>query len=62
MLMICLAIDRTFFPGRCADVILTRDGKDLNLGTFGVVHPEVLKNYDLVHPCSLVEIGIEPLV
>lgn len=47
-----------FFPGRQADVIY----KGNKIGAFGIIHPEVLKNYDLNRPCSLMEINIEPFL
>ncbi|ERN15392.1 phenylalanine--tRNA ligase beta subunit, cytoplasmic [Amborella trichopoda] len=47
-----------FFPGRQA-VILYR-GKQI--GRFGIVHPEVLANFDIPDPCSLVELNIEALL
>jgi phenylalanyl-tRNA synthetase beta chain len=54
----------TFFPGRCADIMLYRkeDGKPRKLGSFGVLHPEVLHNFELLNPTSLVEMDLEPLV
>ncbi|CAM9217304.1 unnamed protein product [Hapterophycus canaliculatus] len=62
-------VDRpTFFPGRCADVVLmVKDGegsawREVRLGSFGMLHPEVLKAYDLRDPSSAVEIDLEPLM
>ncbi|CAM9719977.1 unnamed protein product [Ectocarpus sp. 6 AP-2014] len=65
-------VDRpTFFPGRCADVLLmvkdTEEGgsagwREIRLGSFGMLHPEVLKAYDLRDPSSAVEIDLEPLM
>ncbi|ETV95539.1 phenylalanine-tRNA ligase, beta subunit [Aphanomyces invadans] len=52
----------TFFEGRCADIVWHRDGGKIKLGTFGVLHPEVLNNYELLYPASVVEMDIEPLV
>ncbi|DBA04062.1 TPA: hypothetical protein N0F65_009409 [Lagenidium giganteum] len=55
--------DKTYFPGRCADIVLKRaDGSSLKLGSYGVLHPEVLENFDLLYPCSVVEMDLEPLV
>ncbi|KAJ0408027.1 hypothetical protein P43SY_000231 [Pythium insidiosum] len=55
--------NRTFFPGRSADIVLYRkDQPALRLGTFGVLHPEVLRNFELLHPTSVVEMDLEPLV
>jgi len=53
----------TFFPSRSADVVLHLEGgKDVVLGSYGVVHPKVLKAYDISHPCSVVEMDIAPLL
>ena len=48
--------DKTFFPDRQATVMY----KKKEIGIFGVVHPEVLKAFDIVYPCSALEINIEP--
>jgi len=47
--------DNTFFPGRRAYVYLN----NLKIGTFGIVHPTVCKNFDIVHPTSALELNIE---
>lgn len=44
-----------FFPGRQAAVLF----KGENIGSFGIVHPEALANYDLNRPCSILELNIE---
>ncbi|RLN61024.1 hypothetical protein BBJ29_004161 [Phytophthora kernoviae] len=57
------AEERTYFPGRCAYLMLQKeDAKPLRLGTFGVLHPEVLRNFDLLNPTSVLEMDLEPLV
>ncbi|KAL2912595.1 phenylalanine--tRNA ligase subunit beta [Polyrhizophydium stewartii] len=48
----------TFFPGRRADVYY--QGKII--GTFGIVHPEVLAHFDITFPCSALEINVEPFL
>ena len=48
--------DKTFFPDRQANVMY----KGMNVGIFGVVHPEVLKAFDIVFPCSALELNVEP--
>ena len=55
--------DPTFFPGRCADIMLIKPstGVKTKIGTFGVLHPEVLKAYDIPFPTSAVELDLEPL-
>ncbi|KAG9454720.1 hypothetical protein H6P81_007624 [Aristolochia fimbriata] len=44
-----------FFPGRQANIVC----KGIQIGTFGIVHPEVLAKFDIPDPCSLVELNIE---
>ncbi|CAI5726480.1 unnamed protein product [Hyaloperonospora brassicae] len=57
------ADERTYFPGRCAYVMVQKqDAEPLRLGVFGVLHPVVLKNYDLLNPTSVVEMDLEPLL
>jgi len=47
--------DETFFPGRCAQIIA--NGKPI--GIMGVLHPEVVNNFDLNLPCAVLELDIE---
>ncbi|KAK2419731.1 phenylalanine--tRNA ligase beta subunit, cytoplasmic [Trifolium repens] len=44
-----------FLAGRQARIIY----KGKQIGTFGIVHPEVLNNFDIPDPCSFVELNIE---
>ncbi|XP_014509888.1 phenylalanine--tRNA ligase beta subunit, cytoplasmic [Vigna radiata var. radiata] len=44
-----------FLAGRQARIIY----KGKHAGTFGIVHPEVLNNFDIPDPCSFVELNIE---
>ncbi|KAL7692950.1 putative phenylalanyl-tRNA synthetase, class IIc, beta subunit, archae/euk cytosolic [Plasmopara halstedii] len=56
------AEERTYFPGRCAYLMLQKeDAKPQRLGAFGVLNPVVLKNFDLLNPTSVLEIDLEPL-
>ncbi len=54
----------TFFPGRAAAIMCTMEpGKEpVRLGSMGVLHPEVLQNFDLKHPCSVLELNIQGFV
>ena len=61
--------DGAFFPGREAQVVYhkgdragDKEEKDIVLGVFGVMHPDVLERYDVVSPTSALEICIEPFV
>jgi len=55
---------KMYFPGRAAQVLLTKPNcKDkIRVGTFGILHPIVLKNFDIQYPCSVVEIDLEELM
>ncbi|KAL6281505.1 hypothetical protein ACE6H2_018386 [Prunus campanulata] len=44
-----------FLPGRQASIIY----KGKHIGTFGIVHLEVLNNFDIPDPCSFVELNVE---
>lgn len=50
--------DPTYFPGRCAHVMLN----NVAIGKIGVLHPSVIQSFDLTTPCSAVELNIEPFV
>ncbi|EXB76381.1 putative phenylalanine--tRNA ligase beta subunit [Morus notabilis] len=44
-----------YLLGRQANIIYYKK----RIGTFGIVHPEVLNNFDIPDPCSFVELTIE---
>lgn len=44
-----------YLAGRQARIVY----KGEKIGTFGIVHPQVLRNFDIPDPCSFVEIDIE---
>ena len=54
----------TYFTGRGARVVVEHeDGRPaIVVGTFGVLHPQVLANFDLGWPVSVLEINVEPFV
>jgi phenylalanyl-tRNA synthetase beta chain len=54
----------TYFPGRAAAVLLTSPeiGEKVQIGTFGIIHPEVLENFDINYPSSCVELDLEALL
>ncbi|ORY82123.1 hypothetical protein BCR37DRAFT_380062 [Protomyces lactucae-debilis] len=56
--------DATFFPGRNATVHvrLERGVAVQQLGVFGVLHPEVMQNYDLPFSASALELNVEALL
>jgi len=51
--------DPTYMPGRCAAVHLANG---TIIGTLGVLHPDVIHNFELNLPCSALEINIEPFL
>ena len=53
--------DPTYFPGRCARVLIEESGSKKSVGFFGVVHPEVLKNFGVANPTSALELDVEAL-
>jgi len=53
--------DPTYFPGRCARVMIEESGSKKSVGVFGVVHPEVLKNFGVANPTSALELDVEAL-
>ncbi|KAI8325319.1 beta subunit of phenylalanyl-tRNA synthetase [Martensiomyces pterosporus] len=53
----------TYLPGRSASVMYTdEEGKTIALGSIGVIHPEVLVNFELDYPVSSFEINVEPFL
>ncbi|KAE8712488.1 putative phenylalanine--tRNA ligase beta subunit [Hibiscus syriacus] len=50
-----LSYEPEFLSGRQAKIIY----KGRRIGIFGIVHPEVLNNFDIPDPCSFVELDIE---
>lgn len=53
----------TYFPGRAAAIHLTTpDGTKQCIGTFGILHPQVLANFDIMYPSSSVELDLEALM
>ncbi len=51
--------DATYFDGRCA-MIVGPNGEDL--GRVGVIHPEVVTNFELTMPCSALDLRIQPFL
>lgn len=55
-----------YFSGRQADVFLqastssSNQSSEIRIGKFGVIHPEVLSNFDIPFPVSALELNIEP--
>ncbi|ORX35401.1 hypothetical protein BD324DRAFT_95526 [Kockovaella imperatae] len=42
---------------------LLKDGsRDIVIGSIGILHPTVLQNFELVRPCSAMEIDVEPFL
>ena len=55
----------TYFPGRAAEILLTSPksgGEKVVIGTFGILHPEVLGNFDIKYPTSSMELDLETLL
>lgn len=56
--------EEMYFAGRAAEVLLTKPGspEKIRLGTFGILHPQVLKNFDIKYPSSVMELDLENLL
>ena len=53
----------TFFPGRSAIVnYRTSNGDVIQIGSFGILHPDVLTAFQINYPGSAVEINLEPFL
>lgn len=52
--IICLQSDSLYFPGRGAAIMA--QGKQI--GSLGVLHPDVITKFDLNMPCSALEVNI----
>lgn len=50
--------DETFFEGRQAKVYL--GGQEI--GIFGILHPDVLENFEISTPVSLLELSLEKMI
>jgi phenylalanyl-tRNA synthetase beta chain len=50
--------DETYFPDRRADVFY----KNQLVGSFGIMHPQVLEKFEIGYPCSGLELNLEPFV
>lgn len=50
--------DSMYFPGRCAAIY----AKNTLIGTLGVLHPEIIENFDLNLPCCVLEVNLEPFL
>merc|ERR1711862_565660 len=55
--------DPLFFTGRGASIKLTTAKKGTCvIGKFGILHPDVLKNFDIAYPASALEMDLEVLL
>ncbi|CAG8092188.1 unnamed protein product [Penicillium salamii] len=52
-------IESTYFPGHAGSIHVRIGGKDQVIGSFGVLHPTVLENYELKYPVSVLELNVE---
>jgi phenylalanyl-tRNA synthetase beta chain len=50
--------DPAFIPGRCAAIL----GEDEEIGILGEIHPEVLENFEIVQPVSLLHLSLKQVI
>jgi len=56
------SVHPSFFPGRRADILLHRlgsAGPPIVVGQFGILHPDVLSQFQIPYVCSALEINLE---
>lgn len=41
---------------------LTGTSRDIEIGSIGILHPSVLKSYELDYPCSALEFDVDPFL
>ncbi|KAK5196585.1 phenylalanine--tRNA ligase subunit beta [Exophiala xenobiotica] len=51
--------DPTYFAGHGASVHANIAGKDLTIGSFGILHPTVLEKFELKNPVTALEFNVE---
>lgn len=49
--------DDSYLTGRCARIVANKKP----VGIMGVLHPDVMTNFDLIMPCSILELDLEAL-
>lgn len=54
------ADDQAFLPGRCVKIVVQPG--NVQLGIMGVLHPLVLKAFNVTLPCSMFEFSLEPFL
>lgn len=53
----------TYFPGRSAKILLrTSSNEVIEIGHFGILHPQVLKNFEITYVASALEFNLEPFL
>ncbi len=51
--------DSTYLDGHAAAIYLSVGGEAQRIGTFGILHPKVLRMFELPFPTSTLEINVE---
>ena len=61
--------DPMYFPGMGAEIVLAKQTssdsgavQEFAVGSMGVIHPDVLANFEITYPCSVVEIDMEAIM
>jgi len=58
-MLTCSGLDAMYLSGHAASVHVNIEGNHHIIGDFGILHPTVLKNYELPYPSSALEINLE---
>jgi len=51
--------DATYFPGHAASIHANIAGREVVIGSFGILHPTVLEKFELKYPVSVLEFNVE---
>lgn len=56
---VCVCLDPTYLAGHAAAIWVQVHGSAQRIGTFGILHPTVLKHFELPFPTSTLELNVE---
>ncbi|KAK8809511.1 hypothetical protein WA158_000454 [Blastocystis sp. Blastoise] len=52
----------TYYPNRSCEIVIIKGEEEEVVGTFGVLHPKVLKNFSLVYPGCAIEMNLTSFI
>jgi len=52
----------SFISGRCGEVIIKKENREISIGFLGEIHPAILEKFNLIMPTVAFEINLNKLV